>query len=104
MKEKLAGTLGCFGVIIYYVFASAVFIMPFFVIDINKWLAVLLFGVQWFMPETSIIFWIWGLVSVIQWHSGTIAIIYYIMTAVIFLPFFISLVYGIIENIISKKD
>ena len=80
MKEKLAGTLGCFGVIIYYVFALAVFIMPFFVIDINKWLAVLLFGVQW------------------------LAIIYYIMTAVIFLPFFISLVYGIIENIISKKD
>ena len=103
MKEKLVHALGFLGIIVYYLFCLAVFLMPFFAIDVKKWVAFLLICVQWFIPESSIIFWIWGLVSVIKWHSGTLATVYYIMTVIIFLPFFISLIFDFIGKL-SNKD
>lgn len=87
MKEKLFQALGSAGSIIYWILLIAVGIMPFVVINLPFWLDLLLMAVCFFIPATSGIFWAWGLIATICGPQDVIAVIYYILFAIMFLPF-----------------
>ena len=90
MKEKLTNMLGGFGVVLYYILSTAVAVLPFVMIDAPFWLTFIFFVVEQFLPFSSIVFWIWGLVRAITGIQDIWAIAYYILFAIMFVPFFIS--------------
>jgi hypothetical protein len=92
MKEKLSNALGTMGCIVYYLFSTFVYVLPFIMIGAPFWLDFIFFGILQFFPVASIIFWIWGLVCAIQGTQDVFAIIYYILFVVMFVPFFISII------------
>ena len=102
MKDKLFGILGGFGVIAYYIISLLVSVLPFVMIGTSFGLNLLFFGIVQFVPAASVVFWIWGLVAAINGVQDIFAIIYYVLFAVIFLPFFISIILDFV-NAFSKK-
>lgn len=90
MKEKLINAFGTIGFIIYYLGSWLVYILPFVMIGATFWLNLLFFVIVQFFPITSIVFWVWGLVCAIQGVQDVWAIAYYILFAIMFLPFFFS--------------
>lgn len=91
LKEKMVDTLGAFGMILYYIIHIAICILPFIMIDLNFVLTFILICIDSFFPLATIVFWVWGLIKAIQGPQDIIAIIYYIAFAVLWLPFFISI-------------
>lgn len=100
MKEKLQTTLGAIGGIIFYLVSLTVYILPLVMIGAPFWLDLLFFGVLYFIPISSIVFWIWGLVCAITGPQDAWAIIYYVLFVVMWIPFFVS---TIAEFLPSKK-
>ncbi len=98
-KEKLLSRLGSFGLILYYILCSVIYILPMVMIGTSFWLDLLFFGIMQFFPPSSIIFWIWGLICAINGPQDWLVIIYYIVFAVGWLPFFIS----IIKSLFSRN-
>lgn len=98
MKEKLLGSLGVLGMIIWYIASAVVYVLPFVMIGASFWLNMLLFGIVYFFPASSAIFWIWGLVCAIQGQQDFWAILYYILFAIMFLPFFVSTVLSFFQK------
>ena len=98
MKDKLMNALGSIGVIIWYLASLLIAIMPLVMIDASFWLNLLLLAVIMYIPATSGIFWIWGLVCAIRGPQDAIAIIYYILFVVMFLPFFIHSILDIVNK------
>lgn len=90
VKEKLTTTFGAFGSIIYFVISAIVYVLPFIMIGGNFFLSLVLIGINTFVPFTSAVFWIWGLICAIKGIQDVWAIIYYIAFAVIWVPFYIS--------------
>lgn len=90
MKDKLLNALGSAGGILWYLLSLTIAIMPLVMIDAPFLLNLLLWGVMLFIPATSGIFWIWGLVCTLRGPQDVIAIIYYILFVIMFLPFFIN--------------
>ena len=99
MKEKLMNALGTLGVILWYLVSLLIAVIPFVMIDASFLLNILFFGIVQFFPASSVIFWIWGLVCAINGPQDTWAIIYYVLFAIMFLPFFIST----ISSLFSKS-
>ena len=98
-KEKLLSHLGFFGIILYYILCSVIYVLPMVMIGTSFWLDLLFFGIMQLFPPSSIIFWIWGLICTINGPQDWLAIIYYIVFAVGWLPFFIS----VVKNLFSRN-
>ena len=91
-KEKLIDRLGSFGIILYYILSSFIFVLTMVMMGTSFWLDIIFFGIMQLFPPSCIIFWIWRLVCAITGPQDWLAIIYYIVFAVGCLPFFISAV------------
>lgn len=98
MKEKLMNALGSVGVILWYLLSLLIAVMPLVMIDASLGLNLLLLAIALFIPATSGIFWIWGLVCAIRGPQDIIAIIYYVLFAIMFLPYFISSVLNLFNK------
>ena len=103
MKNKLLNSLGVAGIIMWYVVSAVVYVMPFVMIGASFWVNLLLFGIVYFFPPSSIVFWIWGLVCAIQGPQDVWAIIYYVLFVIMFLPFFVSTICDIFNTLHSNK-
>ena len=90
MKEKLINTLGTVGIVLWYLVSILIAVMPLVMIDAPFLLNLLLLAIVMYIPATSGIFWIWGLICAICGPQDAIAVIYYVLFAVMFLPYFIN--------------
>lgn len=98
MKEKLIDKLGTLGVVLYFVFTLAVAVMPFVMIDASFLVTLILIFIAQAFPITSIVFWIWGLLCAINGVQDIWAIAYYVMFAVMFLPFIGSIILDLFQG------
>lgn len=106
MKEKLLNAFGTLGGILWFIVSTLVYVLPFVMIGASFWLNLLFFGIVQFIPASSVVFWIWGLIRAIQGQQDVWAITYYVLFAVLFLPFFVSTICDIfnsLKSIGSKK-
>lgn len=104
MKEKLLNALGTFGGILWFIVSAIIYVLPFVMIGESFWLNLLLFGIVYFIPSTSIIFWVWGLVCAIQGPQDVLAIIYYVLFAIAFIPFFVSIILDLLGKIALASE
>nr|DAP11666.1 MAG TPA: hypothetical protein [Caudoviricetes sp.] len=104
LKEKLSDWLGGFGVALYFVITLAISVLPFVMIDTNFILTIIFIGIEDFLPITTIVFWIWGLVAAIKGVQDVWAIIYYIAFAVLWLPYFINIILALFQPITKKIE
>lgn len=98
MKEKILNAFGALGAILWFVISTLVYVLPFVMIRASFWLNLLFFGIVQLFPASSIIFWVWGLVRAINGVQDIWAIIYYVLFAIMFLPFFMSIVLDIFQK------
>ena len=103
MKEKLMSRFGLFGGILWLIVSSLIYVLPFVMIGGSFWLSLLLIIIAYFLPASSVVFWVWGLVCAIQGPQDVWAIIYYVLFVVMFLPFFISVVCDLIDKFTGRK-
>lgn len=90
IKEKLEGLLGGFGAVLFFLVRILISVLPFVMIGGNFFLTLLLMAINTFVPFASVVFWIWGLICAIQGTQDIFAIIYYIVFAVVWVPFYTS--------------
>lgn len=90
MKEKLQDSLSVFGVILYYLIKIVVCVMPFIMIGTSFLWTFIFLCINSFIPSSSIVFWIWGLVSAINGTQDFWAYLYYVLFGIVFMPFFVS--------------
>lgn len=103
MKEKLISTLGGFGTALWYIFCLILAVMPIAAIGMPFWVDLILVAIITFVPVTSGIFWIWGLICTIRGPQDVIAIVYYVLFVILFLPTFISIVTSFIRSIFKRN-
>ena len=104
MKDKLLNTLGAFGGILWFALSALIYVLPFVMIGGSFFLNLLLFGIVYFIPSTSVIFWVWGLVCAIQGPQDVWAIIYYILFVIAFVPFFASIITNLLGKIYLARE
>lgn len=102
IKDGLINALGTVGGILYYVINLIVAILPFVMIGGGFWFSFLLISLNLFIPYTSIIFWIWGLICAIQGVQDIWAILYYVIFVVAWIPFYINLILSLISRFKKK--
>lgn len=102
IKDKLFNTLGIAGVILYYIITLIITVLPFVMIGANFFVTLLLLAINTFLPFTSAIFWIWGLVCAINGVQDIWAIIYYILFVIMWIPYYISIIVSIIASFFKK--
>ena len=90
-KEKLESTLGGFGAVLYFLVRTVVYVLPFVMIGGGFFISFVLICINAVVPFASIVFWIWGLVCAIKGVQDVLAIIYYVAFAIVWIPFYISL-------------
>ena len=98
LKEKLQSTLGAIGGILFYLISLTIYILPLVMIGASFWWDLLFFAILYFFPVSSIVFWIWGLVCAITGPQDAWAIIYYVLFAVMWVPFFVSTVRELLSS------
>lgn len=98
MKEKLMNALGAVGLSLWYLVSLLVAVTPLVMIDAPFLLNLLLLAIVLFVPASSGVFWVWGLVCAIRGPQDIIAIVYYVLFAIMFLPFFISTVLNLFRK------
>ncbi len=97
-KEKVLGTLGGFGFIFVFLLRILIATLPFVMIGGNFFFTLLLVSVNYFIPLTSVVFWVWGLVCAIQGVQDIWAILFYITFIAIWIPFFISTIISVFQK------
>ena len=102
MKDRLINTFGALGGILWLLILGLNYFLPLAMIGASPWVNLLLFAVLFFIPSTSVIFWVWGLVCAIQGQQDAWAIIYYVLFVVAFLPYFISTILNLIRKIVGR--
>lgn len=89
MKEKLVAWLGGFGLIIFYILELLISLYPIVMVvnsfDLPSWTNFVFIAITYFMPSTTTIFWIAGLVGAIIGPQDILAIIYYILFGIGFI-------------------
>lgn len=90
MKEKLIDKLGTAGVILFYAASLIVSVMPLLALPVRGILFFVLAALMYFIPASSAIFWVWGLMYVFDGKQDAFAVIYYVCFVVLFLPIFIN--------------
>ena len=103
MKSKLLSSLGSVGLVLYYIGCLLVSVLPPLMIGKSFFITLLIISVQQFIPATSAIFWVWGLVCAIQGRQDIFAYIYYVLFVVLFIPYFISIIASIIQPFLGNK-
>ena len=98
MKDKLMNALGAVGLGLWYLVSLLVAVIPLVMIDAPFLLNLLLLAIVLFIPASSGVFWVWGLVCAIRGPQDIIAIVYYVLFAIMFLPFFISTVLNLFRK------
>ena len=98
MKDKLMTALGAVGIGIWYLITLLIAVIPLVMINAPFLLNILLLAFALFVPATSGVFWVWGLVCAIRGPQDIIAIVYYVLFAIMFLPFFISTVLNLFRK------
>lgn len=105
LKEKLISLLGSTGLILFYLLRVFISVLPFVMIDLNFFVTFLLIFLNFLLPALSTpVFWIWGLVCAINGVQDFFAIFYYVVFAIVYLPFFIGLIYDLIKLIVFKRQ
>lgn len=97
-KEKVLGMLGGFGVICFYLLRILIAVLPFVMIGGNFFLTLLLITINYWVPLTSVVFLVWGLVCAIQGVQDIWAILFYIIFIAIWIPFFISTIISVFQK------
>lgn len=92
LKEKFENLLGHVGGAVFYILLIIIFVLPCVMIDVPLWLSTIFIIIMYFIPQSGVIFWVWGLISTIKGPQDWIAIVYYVMFTITFLPFYISLI------------
>lgn len=90
MKDKLFSTLGTVGVGLWYFISIFIYVLPITMLGKPFLLDMVFFGIMYWFPPSSIIFWVWGLVEAIKGPQDIVAIIFYIAFAIMYLPFIVS--------------
>ena len=91
LKNKLVSALGGAGFIVWLLISVLISVFPIVAIHPHWIISILLcFAIVIIRPLIGPL-WIWGLVCTIIGKQDTFAIIYYVLTAVLFLPHFISI-------------
>ena len=103
LKEKMSDTFGTVGLILYLIIGLAVPVLPFVMINLPFWLSLIAIAFCYFVPVSSVIFWVWGLICTIQGPQDIWAILYYIACVVLFLPSFISTVLDTIDSLLYGR-
>ena len=98
MKDKLMNALGTVGFGLWYLVSLLVAVMPLVMIDAPFLLNLTLLAIALFVPATSGVFWVWGLVCAIRGPQDIIAVVYYVLFVIMFLPFFISTVLNLFRK------
>ena len=98
MKDKLMNALGAVGLGLWYLVSLLVAVIPLVMIDAPFLLNLLLLAIVLFVPASSGVFWVWGIVCTIRGPQDIIAVIYYALFAIMFLPFFISTVLNLFRK------
>ena len=99
MKDKLVSMLGGAGVVIYYIVTVVVSALPALFITGSWFWRVVIFLVQSLYPPASGVFWIWGLIKAITGRQDIFAYIYYVVSVVVFLPYFIGTIIDFVSSI-----
>lgn len=100
MKEKLINVFGVPGGIFYTLCACIVYLFPFIMIGSPFWIDLIFFFILQFFPAASVIFWIWGLIAAINGIQDIWAIVYYILFAILFVPF----IFGTILDMVKRSN
>lgn len=98
MKEKLSSALGLVGIILYYIISLLIAFFPIFIISKSFWISFIFFWIIQIFPLSSVFFWIWGLVITLNGPQDIIATIYYVLFAIMFIPFFISIICDLLKS------
>ena len=98
IKEKLVNALGMVGVIIFYLMRLIIYVLPFVMIGGSFFVTLLLVSINTFVPLSSAVFWIWGLVCALKGVQDFWTILYYICFVVIWLPFYIEIIASFFSN------
>jgi hypothetical protein len=98
LKEKFQATLGAVGGVLFYFISLTIYILPLVMIGASFWWDLLFFGILYFFPPSSIVFWIWGLICAINGPQDAWAIIYYILFVVMWIPFFVSTIIDLFSS------
>lgn len=98
MKEKITNSLGAAGMVLYYAILIFVSVLPIVMIDMPFWADLIFLGIMMFLPVTSGVFWIWGLIATIRGPQDAFAIIYYVLFVIMFVPVFISIITGLVKK------
>lgn len=91
--------LGGAGAVIYYIATVIVSALPALFITGSWFWRFIIFLVQSLFPPASGVFWIWGLIKAIMGQQDTFAYIYYVVSVVVFLPYFIVTIINFISSI-----
>ena len=92
LKDKIVGFLGGAGSILYYLLLLIISIMPLVMIGTNWWQSLIIIAADQFLPVISSVFWVWGLIKAILGPQNVFAIIYYVLFAIVYIPFFITFI------------
>ena len=104
IKDKLINALGSVGLILWYLLSLLIAVMPFVMIHASLFINLLLIAVALFIPATSGIFWIWGLVCAIRGSQDALTVIYYVLFVVMFLPYFVNSVRKMLRCLSTKAN
>lgn len=103
MKEKLQNALGVLGIAIYFIIRFIIGALPFVMINASFGVTILLITIEQFLPLTSLLFWIWGLICAINGKQDLWSIAYYILFAALYIPFILD-VFRTLFEISSVND
>lgn len=92
IKDRIIGTLGAFGFILWYFISIVAIIAPLIILQLPVWIDLILIFALFFLPIPEFPLWIWALVVAIQGPQDWIAITYYVLFAIMELPLFINFI------------
>ena len=96
IKDIFLGSLGTIGLILYYLLGFVMLIFPIWIINPSSYLVWIgLTMLLTFVPQLTLIFWVWGLIVAISGVQSWITVAYYICFVLLYLPKLIHLVLSI---------
>jgi hypothetical protein len=107
LKDKLLGTLGGLGIILYYSLTFIFCFAPIYFLPISLWWVIIITIVAFIFPTVygliSPILWIWGLVETIVGPQGWITYVFYVLFVLWLIISFIPFVYNLFKAFSKNK-
>ena len=101
--KKGSSVVGIVLGILLFLIRINISVFPFVMIDAGFILTFVLILLSSFIPLTTVVFWIWGLVSAINGVQDGWAIAYYVIFCVLWIPFYLLVVLEFVAKIIGKS-